>query len=798
MSGTSPIFGDARLRRERAGGERSSDSWITPPAEGWLALLALLAMLLTVALAVDGAAWAGLAPDGRSSQTGFLPVAAALSVLFGTALSKSRLGILRGHLVGAVAGGLYLIVAISGSISAVPDLFARLRALNISVATWMGDVLVLGIRSAETSVFLLVLGALMWGAGHFAAFAVFRRQRPLPAITLAGVILLVNVSITARDQYVHLIVFCAAALALLVRLRLVEKIEEWRARGMGDMTEISTSFIRGATIFIALVVVGSTTLAANGRSNALAPAWRDVDDRLIEFGYTVNMWLGGVSGETRGPNVLLAPTQTIRDFWEASDDIVFTTESDDPTAQYWQGAAYDSFDGRTWQQTERHLYAVGAGEDLRFGTADDFDRQDRREVLVSVTPRGLGGSIFVAPDGVVGVDQPAEVLTFGEGGPFVGGRLAEGMQEDVPYTVTAMVRQTEGEAAVTGTDLAMAGVEYPSWARQYGLAGIREGTLTDLAYSTANTIVRSLPISQRDPYHIALATQNFLFRNGGFRYAIDIRGLCGASDVVDCFLRIKAGYCEQFATTMVMLLRVHDIPARYVVGFLPGTLHSDGTREVTRAAAHAWVEVYFPEYGWIKFDPTPGNQAQGQVPTNLPEDPGATQRPDYVPPTPFFRSPETDLGPDREGSVPPLPPGGSRGGTDMLVVALLAMVLLSIGLMVLAALIRRAPTAQPEIVYGGVTRLARRLGHGPRPHQTAYEFADGLGVLVPPVRSDLRLIAAAKVEATYAGRPVDGSVLSGLVRAYRRVRVGLLRLVVRRPRWLRRPRGLRGTRPGQP
>ena len=795
MSGTSPIFGDARLRRERADRERSGESWITPPAEGWLALLALLAMLLTVAAAVDGAAWAGLAPDGRSSQTGFLPIAAVLSVLLGTALAKSRLGILRGHLVGAVAGGLYLIVAISGSISAQPDLFARLRVLNMSVATWLGDVLILGIRSAETSVFLLVLGALMWGAGHFAAFAVFRRQRPLPAITLAGVILLVNVSVTARDQYLHLIVFCAAALALLVRLRLVEKVDEWRARGMGDMSEISTSFIRGATIFIALVVVGSTTLAANGRSNALAPAWRDVDDRLIEFGYTVNMWLGGVSGETRGPNVLLAPTQTIRDFWEASDDIVFTTASDDPAPHYWQGAAYDSFDGRTWQQTERHQYAVGAGEDLRVGTADDFDRQDRRAVVVSVTPRGLGGSIFVAPEGVVEVDQPAEVLTFGEGGPFVGGRLADGMQEDVPYTVTAMVRETEGGAAVTGTELAAAGVEYPGWAEEY--TRIREGTLSDLAYSTANIILRSLPVSQRDPYHIADATEDFLFRNGGFRYAIDIRGLCGASDVVDCFLRIKAGYCEQFATTMVMLLRVHNIPARYVVGFLPGTLQSDGTREVTRAAAHAWVEVYFPGYGWVKFDPTPGNQAQGQVPTDLPDDPGATQRPDYVPPTPFFATPEI-LGPDRGGEVPPLPPGGGRGGTDPLVLALLAMVLLAIGLMLLAALIRRAPTAQPEIVYGGVTRLARRLGHGPRPHQTVYEFADGLGVLVPPVRSDLRLIAAAKVEATYAGRPVDGSVLSGLVRAYRRVRVGLLRLVMRPPRWLRRPRGLRGTRSNQP
>jgi hypothetical protein len=104
---------------------------------------------------------------------------------------------------------------------------------------------------------------------------------------------------------------------------------------------------------------------------------------------------------------------------------------------------------------------------------------------------------------------------------------------------------------------------------------------------------------------------------------------------------------------------------------------------------------------------------------------------------------------------------------------------------------RRVPTAEPELAYSGITRLATRLGHGPRPAQTAYEFAAGLGDLMPVSRDDLRLIATAKVEATYGQRRPGESLLHSLALAYRRVRFGLLRLLIRRPTMPGRPRGIR-------
>jgi transglutaminase-like putative cysteine protease len=83
-------------------------------------------------------------------------------------------------------------------------------------------------------------------------------------------------------------------------------------------------------------------------------------------------------------------------------------------------------------------------------------------------------------------------------------------------------------------------------------------------------------------------------------------------DYVDKFIfETQAGYCDNFSTSMVVLLRTLDIPARWVKGFAPGERidsagNGVGVYEVTNSNAHSWVEVYFPQIGWVPFEPTPG------------------------------------------------------------------------------------------------------------------------------------------------------------------------------------------------
>jgi hypothetical protein len=84
--------------------------------------------------------------------------------------------------------------------------------------------------------------------------------------------------------------------------------------------------------------------------------------------------------------------------------------------------------------------------------------------------------------------------------------------------------------------------------------------------------------------------------------------------------------------------------------------------------------------------------------------------------------------------------------------------------------------------YRGVVGIASRLGYGPRPSQTIYEYADSLGQLVPIARTDLRTVADARVETTYGRRQLGADRLAAVAAAASRLRVSLLRLFFRRGR----------------
>ncbi|MEA2677822.1 MAG: hypothetical protein QOJ81_1963 [Chloroflexota bacterium] len=764
------------------------------PREGWLSVVALGVMLVAAAVAIDDAGWAGKVVGTSSSQTGFLPLVALGSVLLGAYLAKSTLSSRRANLIGIFVGAAALLFFVSNSISRAPALETRLHDLNLSVKYFVDDVFVNGATSSETSIFLLLMGALIWGAGLFCAMAVFRRHKPLPAIVLSGGMLLLNVSLTTNEQYLHLLLFAAAALVLAMRLNLREQAHEWRVRGMRDVADISASFMRSGAVFVAVAVIGSSLLATNASSAPLSRAFSGWDDEILEFGYTVNRWLGGVTGTARGPNVLFTRNQTIRDFWQSSSEEVFSARISDGIGRYWRGATYDSFDGRSWQQLDGQPTLLDADAPLLAGTPEAVaPGPGRKEVTVHVLPIDYGGSVFVAPEQPLDVNQPTELTTRGQGGAFVTGKLSFGIQAGVTYSVRSLVRDLTGVGALTASQLSAAGTEYPDWVKPY--LDIRPDSIGDVVYDAAQEVFDSLRPTERDPYHAALAVQNYLNTKGGFKYTTDLRGECPGETLVDCFMRIKKGYCEYFATAMVMMLRTMGVPARYVLGYLPGQEQQDGTWRVDRGAAHAWVEVYFPRVGWVQFDPTPRNGEDGQEPTDLPlggpvptGDPGGLgfpQGPDDLGECAFGE----DCTNNGTAEPPIVTPGGSGPSAGGLLPLLLiaGAVLLAAGVAAWTAW-RRVPSTQPELAYSGITRIASRLGYGPRPSQTTYEYAARLGDLVPVARPDLMVLATAKVEAVYGRRQPGSVLLLRIGEAYRHARNGLLRLIFRRPRLGRGPR----------
>jgi hypothetical protein len=104
-----------------------------------------------------------------------------------------------------------------------------------------------------------------------------------------------------------------------------------------------------------------------------------------------------------------------------------------------------------------------------------------------------------------------------------------------------------------------------------------------------------------------------LYLKTHYRYTLDLTGPRSADPLAYFLFTRRAGHCEYFAAAMTVMLRDLGIPARYVGGFLPGEYNDIGGDWIIRASdAHVWVEVFFPGYGWITFDPTPpGNEKRG-------------------------------------------------------------------------------------------------------------------------------------------------------------------------------------------
>ena len=115
-----------------------------------------------------------------------------------------------------------------------------------------------------------------------------------------------------------------------------------------------------------------------------------------------------------------------------------------------------------------------------------------------------------------------------------------------------------------------------------------------------------------DPYDIALRIEEYLRQN--YTYSLHPPSAGLESPYAAFLFKTKTGFCQHFAGAMAALVRFNGIPARVALGFATGRKAKDGTFIVSRTDAHAWVEVYFPQIGWVPFDPTPGRSVPGPAP----------------------------------------------------------------------------------------------------------------------------------------------------------------------------------------
>src|SRR5436309_1722367 len=286
---------------------------------------------------------------------------------------------------------------------------------------------------------------------------------------------------------------------------------------------------------------------------------------------------------------------------------------------------------------------------------------------------------------------------------------------------------------------------------------------------------------QTDPYDKAETIESFLRTT--YRYAPTVRAPPAGRDPVDFFLfDLKEDFCEYFASSMVVMLRELGVPARVVEGYTAGTLDpTTGKFQVKELDAHAWVEVYFPQYGWIEFEPTPSQAPIFRVDSEAIGGASPGGGDDTSTGTTAIDRGDKDLQNDNS-------PDEGQGFGDPVVSAVQNFdprpVAVLLGAMLLLLLLAFARfqlrfRGQPSVdsAWGKARLLASYAGFAADPSQTTYEYATMLGEAVPDAKSPIQDIAEARVHDRYTPDGATDEDVERAVSGWRklaRTLVGLL------------------------
>lgn len=335
---------------------------------------------------------------------------------------------------------------------------------------------------------------------------------------------------------------------------------------------------------------------------------------------------------------------------------------------------------------------------------------------------------------------------------------------------------TEQISTVTALspDLRNAGTTYPDWVASRYLQ--LPASTTDRTRQLAKELENG-----QNPYDAAVAMQNWLHTN--ITYNENISYPPTNKDLVDYLLfERREGYCEYYASAMVIMLRSVGIPARVAVGFFSGEFNQEQAGFLYRESnAHAWPEVYFPNYGWVRFEPTTARPVLDREPLPPADNAGSGAAPDsglgaVGTGGEFPDDPRLDNGVYGYGPYGPLQQPSRFWQIARIAIPLLLLLGGGLSALWLFSLRGLSPSEQ---FYARMTKSSRLAGVRPPPGTTPYEWARVMGERLPDAQRSLDRIATSYVRERYAGEQPSEQELRLVRRAWLTVRNLLLRSILR-------------------
>ncbi|MGB6873410.1 MAG: transglutaminase domain-containing protein [Dehalococcoidia bacterium] len=802
------------------------------PSEGWVTFILLLLSVILAVWSVGSVQWV---------PTPGLYWLALFGVVLGLLLAKVRFNgwllAISGLLLGIYLSFYQLTSLVEGATS-----LDRYAEVGNRLFIW-GQAFVSGNVSPDTLPFSFFLLFASWLAGFICSWSFFRRHNIWGAVLPSGILIVINLTnLLPGAQRLPLYLYLFVVCLLVARLFVLEREQDWDNRSVKrfppDLRLLPNAFRFALVVVIVTCLLPTTSV----KVAPVAAVWDRVSSPVRVIGEEFARSVGGVPAKETNSGHSFGPTQPFGGSTTVGEESVLIVEA--PFPIYLRARSYDVYTHKGWETGDTQMVspelAPEQGLDEEFQKSQEVEVSVTALFsLEAGEPVYLGGHpVDMSIDYQLEVPQPAgyrislagseaELAVEAESLPLdlreAVWRLREmnsashdaltesdirfALPEDVwvvsweygiegieTFTVerhvqipadTVLVRTTGPVSAgdsyratvsvstATESDLLAAGTGYPGWIldRYLQLPDTLPSRVVDLAQELTRDI--------ETPYEKAVAIRDYLRT---LEYTLDIEAPPDGTDGVDYFLfELEKGYCQYFASAMIVLLRVSGVPSRMVAGYGPGEpMEQYGPGDMmghpSRAwqdlqgmfavrNSHSWTEVFFPGYGWISFEPTPVH-------------PLIARREFGFPPQDAEGTGDSTVKPDGEGtSDSTVKPDGMETGSPWNV----RLLGISLGLALFGVIIwlgwRRllGQVSEPRVAYARIGYLAALSGVGPRENLTPQEYGHRLAAAVPEMSAALDKLVYIYVRVSYSKHNLNSEDRSNIAKAWPQVRNHLLR-----------------------
>ncbi len=747
------------------------------PDAGWSTVFLGWAVGASVAWSVENARWVPELP-------GFLVVITIGGVL-GLRVAQSRSWPLIGH---AFAISFGLLLAFAYTLSNVVGTNLESRALTASnrVVFW-ADALLDGGASTDRLAFVLIL---LSGAFLLTYLTVFLtlRLRSVWAILPAGFALFSNLTYLPPSAMKWLLVFLLVSGLLLVRLVHLERSRTWAAARARTTRTMALHMLHAGFWFaLAAFLLTALVPTIDSGPSFMRAAWAELRSPLGNAEGTLNRIFASLPARKALALYGFTGELPFRGNISLSDDIVMLVEADQP--MYWRARTYDAYHTWGWANGDLRVEDARALEDLHRGPDPSVLCP---ECIRSVTINTKTPTTTIFTAGLtLKTTLPVETRYLIEGGGIPGEQLVKLESERVlqpnhRYTVQVYFPR------ITGDLLQDQGSNYPRWVTDRYL------DLPDDVPLRVKVLALTETAGSSSQFEKVVRLREYL-RN--ITYSQDIEAPPPGRDALEFFLFVqKAGYSDYFGSAMAVLLRAAGVPTRLAIGYGTGDYDDQLDAYVVRESdAHAWTEVYFPDFGWVPFEPTPTESVR------VPGGPTGAE----------FMFPRSEFNTEATGdmfaypfedeftlgeNVDPLEDfvfeseleetfGGSSTSSSLVRILTAALVLtLFVAVVFWIAILWTRGISRPrtpEQAYSRMVRLGRLGGVQPRTAETPSEYTARLGLAAPDGAESFLTVSRAYSKHFYGRKgdempPYDrlsgewGTVVKHLLRMMLR-RIGLRR-----------------------